>query len=192
MIPAPSLAPPGAGLPFPESLVARVLFAAKRRLGSRDAFASQLRAERERLGQLVAAVPHERRGERVLIPRLRGLEDSSRHWSVWMTLDHLRICNEAFAGVIQALVAEKVPPGRASTADVKPSPAADAAVEAAFATACASLEKVAHSAPGDLRTRSTFVHPWFGALDAFGWLALAAHHMAIHRRQVEAIAARLK
>jgi hypothetical protein len=31
----------------------------------------------------------------VLIARPRGLEDSSRYWSVWMTLDHLRIVHLA-------------------------------------------------------------------------------------------------
>ncbi len=191
MTQVPPLAPPGAGLPFPESLVARLIFAVKKSRGSREAFVSQLRLEQARAVELVASLPPERRGERVLIPRLRGMEDSSRHWSVWMTLDHLRICNDAFAGVIAALAAEKVPPGRASTADVKPSPAADEAVEETFATACGRLLETAAHAPGTLRTRATFVHPWFGALDAFGWLALAAHHMTIHRRQLEAIVARL-
>ncbi|MBX3389322.1 MAG: hypothetical protein KF691_07680 [Phycisphaeraceae bacterium] len=41
--------------------------------------------------------------ERVLIPRLRGLEDSSRYWSVWMMLDHLRIVNSQVAMVIASL-----------------------------------------------------------------------------------------
>jgi len=47
-----------------------------------------------------------RRGgaKRLLIPRLRGMEDSSRNWSVWMTLDHLRIIHGSFIGVIGTLV----------------------------------------------------------------------------------------
>ncbi len=124
----------------------------------------------------------------VLIPRLRGLEDSSRNWSVWMTLDHLRIVNMQIAGVMQALLAERVPPGKASTAAVKPSPEATAAVLPAYHASCDAVERVAaRAAAPSLRTRLRFAHPWFGPLDAAGWHAMAAMHMGIHKAQVRAI-----
>lgn len=182
----PTLAPPGAGLPLPELVVARILFALQRALFSRDTFVRRLEEERARIDALVISCPLERRGERVLIPRIKGLEDSSRHWSVWMTLDHLRITNEAFAGIIKALSMGNVPPGRASTAAVKPSPEADAAVETTYQHSYDNLLRVIGSVkvwPKNPR----YEHPWFGQLDASGWQALAALHMSIHRKQIERI-----
>jgi len=43
------------------------------------------------------------------------------------------------------------------------------------------------SAAGNLKTALRLPHPWFGPLDAAGWHALAAGHMAIHRVQIERI-----
>lgn len=48
-----------------------------------------------------------------------------------------------------------------------------------------SLEQL--SKAGELKTRTLFMHPWFGAMNAFQWLALASMHMGIHRKQVAAI-----
>jgi hypothetical protein len=134
--PEPVLAAPGAGLPAPEHFIARRLFALKCLFGSPAKFTAKFHAERAAIRALVERCPVERRGQRVLIPRLRGMEDSSRHWSVWMTLDHLRITNEIFAGVISQLSQNRTPPGDASTAAVKPSPDADAAVDAAYESSC--------------------------------------------------------
>lgn len=141
-------------------------------------------SERRAIDQLVQGSSPQHLSMQVLIPRLRGLEDSSRNWSVWMTLDHLRIVNTQIAGVMQALLAERVPPGKASTAAVKPSPDATAAVLPTYQASCDAVERAVAPA---LRTRSRFAHPWFGPLDAAGWHALAAMHMGIHKAQVRAI-----
>lgn len=186
----PPLAAPGAGLPGPELFIARRLFAWKRRFGSRKGFSRQFRSERAAILDLVAAVPETLRGSRVLIPRLRGLEDSSRHWSVWMTLDHLRITNTAFAGVIATLAAGKIPPGKADTAAVKPSPDAGPEIEAAYEDSCDELLAVVDGI-SDWKTAPRFPHPWFGPLDAAGWHALSATHLGIHRAQITEIAHRL-
>ena len=170
----PSLAAPGAGLPAPELWIARGLFALKRRFGSREAFTARFEQERAAIREILAQCPPEKRGEQVLIPRLRGLEDSSRFWSVWMTLEHLRITNTVFAMVIQSLAHGKVPAKKASTADVKP-----------------RAELTAVAAIADLKTAAKYAYPWFGLLDAAGWHALAASHMGIHRAQLEAIHARI-
>ncbi len=182
----PSLAAPGAGLPAPEHFIARRLFALKRWLGSRDRFAAQFESERRWIVELVRGCAASKRGERVLIPRLRGLEDSSRYWSVWMTLDHLRITNLVFAQVITSLAEGVVPKKKASTADVKPDVAVTAEVEDTFAASCEAVP-AAVAAVADLRTAAKYAHPWFGPLDAAGWQALAAMHMGIHRRQIARI-----
>lgn len=186
----PSLAAPGAGLPAPELWIARMLFVAKRLFGSREAFTARFEQERTAIREILAQCPPERRGEQVLIPRLRGLEDSSRFWSVWMTLEHLRITNSVFATVIKSLADGQVPAKKASTADVKPRADLTADVEAAYEASCdAVLTTVA--AIADLKTKHTYAHPWFGPLDAAGWHALTATHLAVHRAQLGRIIAEL-
>lgn len=182
----PQLAPPGAGLPVIELWVARLLFALTRRRGNRETFVAKFEQERAAIRALLDVYPETQRGEQVLIARLRGLEDSSRNWSVWMTLDHLRITNTAVARVISALAAGKVPPGKASTAAVKPSATVTAAVEVDFERSCDSV-LAAITAATELKTQVRYAHPWFGPLDAFGWAAMAGTHMGIHRAQIQSI-----
>jgi hypothetical protein len=182
----PQLAPPGAGLPAIEFLIARMLFALTRCRGNRETYVTKFVQERAAIFALLDTCPEEQRGERVLIKRLRGLEDSSRNWSVWMTLDHLRITNTALTRVITALTHGRVPQGKASTAAVKPSATVTAAVEADFERSCDGVLAAITEAT-DLKTPQRFAHPWFGPLDAFGWAAMAGTHMSVHRAQIQSI-----
>ncbi len=181
----PKLAPPGAGLPTPELYIARMLFAWRRARGNRDSFNARFQKERELVRRLKDGCDEESAAQRVLIERPRGLEDSSRYWSVWMTLDHLRIVNSNIARIMGALKGGVVPQGHASTANVKPSTDVTGAVVAEYEKACDDV--IAASLVGELKTKARFAHHWFGPLNAAGWHALAAGHMAIHRVQLERI-----
>ena len=187
-VPEPKLAPPGAGLPLPELWIGRILFKWKLLRGSREKADAEFRKERAHIAALVADCDEAAGGKRVLIARLRGLEDSSRNWSVWMTLEHLRIVNTQIAGVIRALGKGVVPPGQASTAAVKPPEGMTSAVVPEYEKSCDAVLAAAASVP-DLKTKARFAHPWFGPLDAAGWHALAGMHLGIHRRQVESVLA---
>jgi DinB superfamily len=184
----PKLAPPGAGLPKLELMVARLIFRLALRRSSRDKSAAAFSLHHREILRFANNFDAATLGQRVLIDRLRGLEDSSRYWSVFMTLDHLRIVNDAIADAITALVAGQVPPRAASTAAVKPDPAADGRVVATFEESCRNLAQCVAAAP-DLHTRVKYAHPWFGPLDAASWHFLAGFHMNLHRRQIEAILA---
>jgi hypothetical protein len=184
----PNLAPPGAGLPALEHFIARVMFGLKRLTGNREAFNAKFSEERAAIRRLVSGLSPETAGKRVLIARCRGLEDSSRYWSVWMTLDHLRIVHNAFIGIFTALGSGKVPDGEASTAAVKPDPAVGESVVAEYEASCDGILATV-AAISDLKTAVKFPHPWFGPMDAFGWHALAGGHMSIHRIQIERILA---
>lgn len=186
----PSLAAPGAGLPAPELWIARAMFALKRFFGSREAFTAHFVQERASIRSLLATCDPAQRSEQVLIPRLRGLEDSSRFWSVWMTLEHLRITNSVFATVITSLAHGRVPSKKASTADVKPRTNLTVEVEAAFEASCDAVLSAVATVP-DLKTTALYAHPWFGPLNAAGWHALTATHMRIHRQQMAKIIASL-
>jgi hypothetical protein len=115
-------------------------------------------------------------GQRVLIRRLPGLEESSRYWSVWMTLDHLRIVHVSMREAIRALTNGVMPAGTASTAAVKPNPNVAGAVVAEYEKSCDELLATVATAR-NLKTALRFAHPWLGPLDAAGWHALAAGHI---------------
>lgn len=179
----PKLEPPGAGLPKGELLAARTLFWIMVKRGSREKFIGVFEGERKRIRQLLAGCDPERAGKRILIERLRGLEDSSRYWSVRMTLEHLRIVNEGIARIISQLAIDVPPEGKVSTAAVKP--AADATGEG-YENSCDAVVAAGMGA-ANLKTNLRYEHPWFGLLDAYEWLALAGGHMRIHREQIERI-----
>lgn len=183
-----TLEPAGKGLPRIELWVARVLVGWQARRTSRQGADRLFADERARVRRLVESVPEERASRRVLIPRLRGMEDSSRYWSVYMTLDHLRIVDDEIAGVIVSLVRGAVPARAVSTADVKPSPTADRAVMTSFERSCDVYTRTVDAIP-DLNTKLTWPHPWFGPFDAARWHFLTAFHMGLHRRQIEVILA---
>ena len=182
----PQLAPPGAGLPFPENLIARSLLGMKRKFGTPGDFTAKFIAERKRIHDLISGQPDDRMSKRVLIARPPGLEDSSRYWSVWMTLDHLRIVHHAFIGILESLANERIPEGEASTAAVKPNEQTTGAVIAEYEASCDAL-LVTINGIRNFRTKAKFPHPWFGPMDAHGWLALSGGHMAIHRTQIQRI-----
>jgi hypothetical protein len=184
----PKLAPPGAGLPKIELAIARLIFAWRQLRGDRDAFNRRFQQERQAIHSMAASCDADSGSRRVLIERARGLEDSSRYWSVWMVLDHLRIVNRDIGRIIESLARGVEPPGAASTAKVKPSPNATASALTEHEQACDKLLSTVASV-ADLKTAAKYAHPWFGALDAAGWHALAAGHMGIHRVQMQRILA---
>ena len=183
------LAPPGAGIPAPERFAANLMLRTAAALSS-PASRSALFAEQQ--GAILDGVraAGSRAGEPVLIPRLRGLEDSSRFWSVYMTVDHLRIVNSRIADCMRRMIHGLPTGGPVGTADVKPSPSADGAVVPAFEAACADLADVAAD-PLMERTYTTYPHPWFGPLRPVQWHYMAGFHMRLHSRQIAAILRRL-
>jgi mono/diheme cytochrome c family protein len=187
----PKLAAPGAGLPMPELVIARLIFGWFRKTRSSGAVNALFEEERDAILAMARDCGADAGSRRILIKRIPGMEDSSRDWSVHMTLEHLRIVNAAVSGVIAGLAAGQPPATPASTAAVKPAPGVGHEVLETFRTGCAEwLETVA--AVADLRTVERFAHPWFGPLDAAGWQAMAAFHMRLHRKQVEAIVRQLR
>ena len=64
----------------------------------------------------------------------------------------------------------------------------DAAATGAFREGCDRFQETVAAIP-DLRTAARYRHPWFGPLDVAGWHAMAAFHLRLHRKQMEAILA---
>ena len=187
---APKLAAPGAGLPKIEHFFANLMVRWKAARTSREAATATFAQEREAILRLLATTSADQLGTPMLIKRLPGLEDSSRYWSVLMTVDHLRIVNDQINGIIASLCEGKVPDRVASTAAVKPSDAVDASVIPAFEQTCRDFENTV-AAQSDLKTEARFAHPWFGPMDAAGWHFMAGFHMGLHRKQMALILAGL-
>lgn len=186
----PKLAAPGAGLPTIERFVANLMIHWKASRTSRESATAKFATERDAILQVLAPLNPISLATPVLIKRLPGLEDSSRYWSLLMTVDHLRIVNRQIAGVIALLTSGKIPQQAASTASVKPSENVDSHVITAFEETCRDFESVV-AAQASLKTTVKFAHPWFGPMDAAGWHFMAGFHMSLHRKQMELILAGL-
>lgn len=185
------LAAPGAGLPALELFLSRAGFAILRRTLSRRRIQDWLCSETDRVLTIARGIPFEQLKRPMLVPRLTGLEDSSRNWSAAMLLQHLVIVDSGIGTLLTALSANETFKREVRIADVKPSPDAGAEQLAELENALAAyLEQAA--AVENLHTARRHAHPWFGHLDGHGWHTLAALHTMIHRRQLMAMTRALR
>ena len=181
-----NLQPPGAGLPFHEQAVAKIIARLLWPLETQNKALERFNREADIILELVGSIPSEQARMPVLIKRFIGIEDSSRNWSVFMVLDHLRIVDESTAQIIKAISIDRPYTKEIRIQDVKPNINADSASAEAFANTVASFEKTIRQL-GTLNQNLSHAHPWFGLLNAHGWLCLAGFHHRIHRRQIERI-----
>jgi hypothetical protein len=186
----PRLSPPGAGLPKIERFFANLLIHWKARHTSREVAAATFAQEHATLLHLIHGLDDIALLQPVLIKRLPGMEDSSRYWSLFMVMDHLRIVNHDLIEVITCLCAGHLPAREANIAAVKPSQQVTASVVAEFDQGCHHFAERAAALP-ELKTALKFPHPWFGPMDAAAWHFMAGFHMQLHRKQMERILAGL-
>ncbi|MCA9799087.1 MAG: DinB family protein [Cyanobacteria bacterium HKST-UBA04] len=185
------LAQPGAGLPLFEQLYGRyVLFPVFCARTSWPKAVELFDTEYQTVVGLVRGVSTEQLNRKVLIDRLPGLEDSSRYWSVLMTLRHIIVVTNGIRRVAEALSMQRLDGLSAvQIEDFKPDegPHSKEAVLRAYATLnegfLAAMVDPLVKRPSPLK----FAHPWFGDLDNEGWVKLAALHHQLHRQQIEAI-----
>lgn len=183
---------PGAGLPPVEAFVSRHLFFPLYcATHSWEQSMVRFQDEGSRILDLAVHLPPDQVRKPVLIPRLPGMEDSSRNWSVAMTLEHLVIVGQQIQAGIIALSRGAVPDGKADVAAVKPQDNRGIESIESFRSFlddyCYALQEKVENRESD----TTFEHPWFGELTARQWCALAALHQGIHRRQIQSILKRL-
>lgn len=184
----PDLAPPGAGLPALERWISSAFLQTLRALLSKDALSRWLRRETEMALALAAKLPDSLASAPVLLPRVTGLEDSSRCWSANMVLQHLVIVATGIRQLAEALAGDNLFGRELRIAEVKPEPGAGAEQHGLLRAAVDDYLRLIATL-GDLRTPLRHAHPWFGELDLRGWHALAAMHTLAHRRQLQRIVA---
>lgn len=180
------LAPPGAGLPRLELLLAKWGFRLLRSALTRQRIQDWLVRETQRVLDGAGALSDEQLQRQVLVERLTGMEDSSRSWSAAMVLQHLVIVDTGIGELLGALSADSAFGREVRIADVKPT--ADAGREQLVHLEHA-VQAYGHqlTAIRNLHGSRRHAHPWFGPLDCHGWHTLAALHTMIHRRQLDAI-----
>jgi hypothetical protein len=186
-----SLDPPGAGLPFLEALYLRHWLAPRHsRKKSNQENLKNFLHETQKIIALTGSMDASRAENRVLIDRIPGLEDSSRHWSIQMTLEHLVIVSRAMTGIAISLHKGVVPNQAVRTDMVKP------AGQLPWADTLAAFRQLLEEIPSQLgsvteRSKLTHNHPWFGAFDSGQWIWILATHQHLHRKQVQEILSRL-
>lgn len=185
-VPRVQLQPPGAGLPAYEFAWLRPGFHLICAVLPQGAALALFKSEGERVLSLAQSVSTEQGAAPVLIDRVIGIEDSSRGWSVFMALDHLRIVNEGIASIIEALSQDRGFSQEVRIQDVKPSPASGPNTIDRFVASVANYEAVV-ARLGKLGRHLRHAHPWFGPMTAHDWHCLAGIHQLVHRRQIERI-----
>lgn len=189
----PQLAPPGAGVPWPQGLVLKY-FIAPFIAGRTDWSVSE-----ERFHKLTLKILKEIEGlsdvdqsTKVLVPPQAGLEDSSRFWSIAMVLEHLVIVGKGISYAISELTSDRIPPGKADTATVKPLGAFSAPQSAAEFIKFAQTDY--NNMVLGLKNKKSnlrFKHPWFGNITAKQWFWVLAVHHRLHLKQIREIKKRL-
>lgn len=187
---SPTLQSPGAGLPLFELTWLRMMFRLACGLISRNLGLRWFKLEAERIKALADNIPTEQGTVPILIHRVVGIEDSSRYWSAFMVLDHLRIVDEGITQIVATLTGEHLFQQEIRIQDVKPRLESGPETINQFCHAVTNYESTINR----FRTLGhtlRHAHPWFGPMTAHDWHCLAAIHHWVHRRQLERIIRRL-
>lgn len=183
-----SLQPPGAGLPPLEAFISRhVVFPLATFILDDPLARALFLREGEQIARLAEGLEVGRLEKKVLIPRITGIEDSSRNWSVAMTLEHLLITGEAMMNMILTLRQGQKSPVKVDTADVKPTGTGLDDVLSRYEQFQKRFDQMVAVPFQPYELLSSHDHPWFGALNARQWHVLAAIHTRIHRVQIARI-----
>lgn len=188
-----SLDKPGAGVGLLQGLVMKFyigpFIAAK---SDWDADSQAFFNSSKKILSLVEGLDEAQLSQKVLVPPQRGLEDSSRYWSAAMVLEHLMIVGMGMRDIIIRLSQNKVPPGKADTARVKPlGKTPPAAVFASYKNFVETVLDQIDAGVEDKTGKAVYLHPWFGKFTAHQWHWLLAAHNDIHLKQLHGILAGL-
>lgn len=148
--------------------------------------------EGQKIIELASTLNKEQLFERVLVPKLFGLEDNSRYYSVAMVLEHLLMVGGALQIRIPILSKGKKLNKYIKIEDVKPYKEIDENVIEKFEEFLATYREKLEKNIEDIHINNTSMHPWFGEFNPKQWSILAVVHQTIHRRQIEAILRGLK
>lgn len=184
----PALKQAGTGLPKLEGFLLRhILIPLKLNSTSWQASKALLAKETDlTLSLYNHHIPGELYGEKVLIKRLRGLEEASCYWSPNMVLQHMALVARGMTNVIATLSREQYLIFDVQIGAFKPKEGTQESYAATFEKIMTECDEVLNNIT-HTRTKARHLHPWFGMLNAHEWYGLLAVHQQIHRKQLEEI-----
>lgn len=141
----------------------------------------------------VKGLSEQQLNQKALVPPQLGLEDSSRYWSIAMTLDHLLIVGKQIENGVIELSNGRTIPIKVDIAKVKPTEKNSATdVKNEFeAFVIESPRRIAEGAK-NWNSKVTHFHPWFGSFSLKGWYWLLGAHGGIHLKQIRTIKKQLE
>ncbi|WP_415406076.1 hypothetical protein ACLHDG_09925 [Sulfurovum sp. CS9] len=143
--------------------------------------------EGEKVLFLARSMKKDKLFERVLVPKLFGLEDNSRYYSVAMVIEHLIIVGSALKKRIPLLSQGKNLDKEIKIEDYKPYMEIDETIIDQYEIFLHSFRKEVEENVDNIYLENRHEHPWFGELKAKDWSVMGAIHQMVHRRQIEAI-----
>jgi uncharacterized damage-inducible protein DinB len=184
----PKLDRPGAGIPAAEARFMRIIG-----LGLVSPRVSWNLARRwfiregETILRITENLTEDRLTRRVLIPRVPGIEDSSRYWSPAMTLRHLIMAGDIEADIISRLSRGEPIETAVRIEDLKPEAQPSRMILEDYRALLVRFDNRVGREVDNRRSRVRHAHPWLGPLTAHHWLFLAAVHQRQHRKQIRSI-----
>ncbi|MEM7011868.1 MAG: hypothetical protein AAF585_10330 [Verrucomicrobiota bacterium] len=156
-------------------------------LTSRQSATRTIETEMDLYRKIIADLGNSKCAQKVRVPKMVGVDEDMREWSVYMILEHNTIVNRQVSAQIQHLARGEIYETNFNPkTDVMPADSAAADEVAKFEQsvdahleALRSIEKMR----GTLKRP----HPIFGPLDAHGWNCMFGFHLQLHRRQAEAV-----
>ena len=184
----PKLDKPGAGLPFFEALLVSFYVGPfQSRKADKDKNLRLFAALGAKIAKEADGAPADKRDVKVLVPRMTGIEDSSRYWSVNETLEHMMIVGVPMRELIVSLSQGKTSDYVVDTANFKPKG------KYAGGDARADFRKFIEETGEILKPLKiedagpTHKHPWMGQFNSLQWTWLMPGHLGIHLKQLQAI-----
>ncbi len=184
----PKLKRAGAGLPWPEKWLVRWMVPRMAHKATWQQADEMFVSQSAKILKDVHGLDKARLSTPFLIKRIRGLEDSSRFWSVAMTLEHSAIVTEGMAEITIKLSRGEKLDFVVDVVKVKPQKAwaPEKSIEL-FNEMVIRVQKRFATEVKDKNSKTTHFHPWFGELDCHQWHWLAASHLTIHKTQIREI-----
>ncbi len=188
----PQLDAPGKGLPSQEAFVGKyIIFPTLKTVISWNLALKLFESEGNKILALTKKVSIEDQFRQVLVPRKMGMEDSSRFWSLAMTLQHLIIVGDLVSDFMIELSHGKEIKVVLDTATVKPDKEVSSHIVKEYEDFLVNFRNHLEKNVDNKYSSSCNVHPWFGCLNPHQWLVLLFFHQFIHRRQIVQIINRL-
>jgi len=183
----PNLAAPGAGIPLRQKLLLRIyvkpFIAAK---SSPESSQKNFEKVTEKILKELEGLTAEELNQKVLVPPQAGLEDSSRFWSIAMTLEHLGIAGRKISLAVMALSQNQPINEKADIGKLKPFGQMSSA-ESLQDFKKFALEEFSKTPLPTLNPKNRFHHPWFGLMNNREWYWLLGVHQSLHLKQIREI-----